>query len=232
MNFYLNLYVDYFGNDWGQGERMRWLYGITNSMKMSFSKLQEIVKDRKDWCAVDHGVFAKSWTWLGNWTTTKYVDICNHNILSWGRKWQPTLVFLPGEFHEQRSLVDYSPWSRKESDTTEWLRNILSILFLQNLNFIPALIKAVHENISIGLTKEFVWSFPQDITEKPKQIFLSQPDISKCGAQTLYAFCEIILFVTHFLKIYFQYKKNKRKQTFHFKIQIFILCSAREALNL
>ena len=41
---------------------MRWLYGITNSMKMSFSKLQEILKDRKDWCAIDHGVFAKSWT--------------------------------------------------------------------------------------------------------------------------------------------------------------------------
>ena len=27
----------------------------------------------------------------------------------WRRKWQPTPVFLPGEFHEQRSLVDYSP---------------------------------------------------------------------------------------------------------------------------
>ena len=32
---------------------------------------------------------------------------------------QPTLVFLPGESHAQRSLVDYSPWGRKESDTTE-----------------------------------------------------------------------------------------------------------------
>ena len=31
----------------------------------------------------------------------------------------PTPVFLPGEFHGQRSQVDYSPWSRKESDTTE-----------------------------------------------------------------------------------------------------------------
>ena len=35
------------------------------------------------------------------------------------RKWQPTPVFLPGESHGQRSLVSYSPWSRKESDTTE-----------------------------------------------------------------------------------------------------------------
>ena len=32
------------------------------------------------------------------------------------RKWQPTPVFLPGEFHEQRSMEGYSPWSRKESE--------------------------------------------------------------------------------------------------------------------
>ena len=35
------------------------------------------------------------------------------------RKWQPAPVFLPGTFHGQRSLVDYSPWGLKESDTTE-----------------------------------------------------------------------------------------------------------------
>ena len=38
-----------------------------------------------------------------------------------GRAWQPTPVFLPGEPHGQRSLVGYSPWGCKESDTTEWL---------------------------------------------------------------------------------------------------------------
>ena len=36
-------------------------------------------------------------------------------------KWQPTPVFLPGEFHGQRSLVGYSPWDRTELDTTERL---------------------------------------------------------------------------------------------------------------
>ena len=30
--------------------------------------------------------------------------------IPWGRKWQPTPVFLPGKFHEQRSLASYSPW--------------------------------------------------------------------------------------------------------------------------
>ena len=37
------------------------------------------------------------------------------------REWQPTPVFLPGEFHEQRSLVGHSPWGCKESDMTERL---------------------------------------------------------------------------------------------------------------
>ena len=36
-------------------QRMRWLNRITDSMDMSFSKLQKIVKDREDWCAVVHG---------------------------------------------------------------------------------------------------------------------------------------------------------------------------------
>ena len=37
----------------------------------------------------------------------------------WKRKWQPTPVFLPEKFRGQRSLVGYSPWDRKESNTTE-----------------------------------------------------------------------------------------------------------------
>ena len=39
--------------------------------------------------------------------------------IPWRRKWLPTLVFLPGKFHAQRSLVGYSSWVHKESDTTE-----------------------------------------------------------------------------------------------------------------
>ena len=41
--------------------------------------------------------------------------------MPWRRAWQPTPVFLPGESHGHGSLKGYSPWGRKESDTTEQL---------------------------------------------------------------------------------------------------------------
>ena len=42
-------------------------------------------------------------------------------FIHWRRKWQPTPVFLPGESHGQRSLVNYSPQDHRESDMTERL---------------------------------------------------------------------------------------------------------------
>ena len=50
--------------------------------------------------------------------------------IPWRRKRLPIPIFLPGEFHGQRSLVGYSSWDHKELDTTEWLA--LSLVFAFN----------------------------------------------------------------------------------------------------
>ena len=99
--------------------------------------------DRGAWWAAFYGV-SQSWTrlkqlsnsssiWYGGFPcgtsvkkpTCQCRRLKEHGFnpwvqkIPWSRKWQPTAVFLPGESHGQRSLVDYSPQGCKESDTAE-----------------------------------------------------------------------------------------------------------------
>ena len=54
--------------------------------------------------------------------------------IPWRRAWQPTPVFVTGKSHGQRSLVNYSPWGRKESDMTEQTRASEQMGLLGRLN--------------------------------------------------------------------------------------------------
>ena len=110
-------------------QKMSWLDGITDSMDMCLSKLRKLVLDREVWRAEVHGV-QKSQTQLGNWTELNWYvlrllrwlrqwRICPSSgtlrfdpwvgKIPWRREWQPTAVFLLGEFHGQTSLTGYRP---------------------------------------------------------------------------------------------------------------------------
>ena len=94
-------------------QRMRWLDGITNSMHMSLSKLQELVKDREAWCAAIHGV-ARTRTWLSDWNELNWTEL---NSIYKDMRSIPRLGRSPGErngnspqYSSLENLMDGGTW--------------------------------------------------------------------------------------------------------------------------
>ena len=64
--------------------------------------------------------------------------------IPWKRKWPPALVFLPGEFHGQKSLADYSPWGHEVWDTTERLTLLLFNKAVMDFTGLHSMIHLTH----------------------------------------------------------------------------------------
>ena len=79
-------------------------------------------------------------------------------ILIWRRKLQPTPVVLPGKFHRWRSLVCYSPWCHKESDTTERLHFHFHTYYFLLLYLLLLLIVTLFENVNSMKLGIFMYS--------------------------------------------------------------------------
>ena len=75
--------------------------------------------------------------WLRLWRTCLQCWIPRSNPwlgnIPWRRGWLPIPISLPGEFHGQRSLVGYRPWTLKELDMTEWLTRFTFMEVPQNI---------------------------------------------------------------------------------------------------
>ena len=101
----------------------------------------------------------------GGWDGKEYLQMKETQVWSlgwgdlWRREWLPTPVFLPGEFHGQRSLVSYSPGACKESETTEKLTLFLFRCILDWCPHSQKLSRSPHLVSRVSLCPELLGSY-------------------------------------------------------------------------
>ena len=87
----------------------------------------------------------------------------------WRKEWLPALVFLPGEFHGQRSLAAYSPWGLKKSGMTEQLTLPLSLHFLLcRLHIVTSFQRIGYRRGMVAGRMNFTMEKPDSLSQETK----------------------------------------------------------------
>ena len=155
-----------------------------------------LICSRNDWDLAQNTVTIGLPWWLTvkNLPAMQEIHVQSVRKIPLRRGWQPIPVFLPGKFHGQRSLENYSPWGRKESDTTEqptYTRTVTitwfglscgSVISLTRgifLILVACLSKSQRTGRSVHPSKSTLESSLTQITHKPYKNYLWEVVIEK-----------------------------------------------------